>query len=551
MLNGDLNRFLAFDATWYARAYPDAAEWARRERNSIDAEYHQRGARSGRSPNSNFDEAWYLEQYDDVRKAVASGSYRSGFHHYLSIGHREQRSPHAAFHEQWYLAMHRDVAAAVAGGNVCCGYEHYLSSGRNERRKAAPGSSEFALQPQYLPVLKDPPIHNVLSLEVNPTLASRPHLNVVLPSMQLRHMSGGPNTAINLLYRLAEKGIPIRFISGNTPIDSDENLVFEHMMTVSGVNRRLKNVSIVEGRNTEAPLQMGENDIFLATAWWTAQMIHHELGRMKVKPFLYLIQDFEPGLHAWSTDYTLALETYSMDIIPIFNTRLLRDYFVENRIGVFKDPRYSNRSMVFDPAIDRSLFYFVPKRADRRRRLLFYARPAIAQRNLFEIGLAALARAAANGVFSHESWELLYIGEQLPPTDLPRDLRIDPSPWLDFKSYAELMRSSDILLSLMLSPHPSYPPLEMASCGNVVVTNTFACKTKERLYEYSPNIIATEPYIAAVTEAIQLAVDAVRRGVNDATPESVLPATWDDAFATVMPELTSKWSELTTSTVTT
>jgi hypothetical protein len=276
-------------------------------------------------------------------------------------------------------------------------------------------------------------------------------------------------------------------------------------------------------------------------------MIRAALEHMKVKAFFYLIQDFEPGMYAWSTDYALAHETYSMDIIPIFNTRLLRDYFVENRIGVFGDTNYSKRSMVFDPAIDRSHFYFLPKRADRRRRLLFYSRPTSAQRNLFEIGLSALARAADGGVFSHEPWELMFIGEQLTPINLPGGLRIEPCPWLDFKSYAELMRSSDILLSLMLSPHPSYPPLEMASCGNIVVTNSFACKSKERLRQYSPNIIATEPYIPAVWEGLQMAVNMVRGGVYETPVESVLPATWEDAFATVIPELSRRWSELTTS----
>jgi hypothetical protein len=32
------------------------------------------------------------------------------------------------------------------------------------------------------------------------------------------------------------------------------------------------------------------------------------------------------------------------------------------------------------------------------------------------------------------------------------------------------MRESDLLLSLMLSPHPSYPPLEMAVSAGVAVT---------------------------------------------------------------------------------
>ena len=35
------------------------------------------------------------------------------------------------------------------------------------------------------------------------------------------------------------------------------------------------------------------------------------------------------------------------------------------------------------------------------------------------------------------------------------------------------MRESAVGLSLMISPHPSYPPLDMAHLGRLVVTNRF------------------------------------------------------------------------------
>ena len=47
---------------------------------------------------------------------------------------------------------------------------------------------------------------------------------------------------------------------------------------------------------------------------------------------------------------------------------------------------------------------------------------------------------------------------------------------LSLKSYAELMKKSSIGISLMESPHPSYPPIEMALFGVNVITNTYESK---------------------------------------------------------------------------
>ncbi|MFZ3383392.1 MAG: hypothetical protein WA144_05655, partial [Candidatus Methanoperedens sp.] len=58
-------------------------------------------------------------------------------------------------------------------------------------------------------------------------------------------------------------------------------------------------------------------------------------------------------------------------------------------------------------------------------------------------------------------------------------------------------------LSIMISPHPSYPPLEMASFGLEVVTNRFANKN---LSEGSSSIISIqnltpESIASALTDA--------------------------------------------------
>ena len=105
------------------------------------------------------------------------------------------------------------------------------------------------------------------------------------------------------------------------------------------------------------------------------------------------------------------------------------------------------------------------------------------------------------------------------------------------------MRQSDILLSLMLSPHPSYAPLEMAACGGVVVTNSFGCKTQDHLAGYSPNILAPPPYAQAISEALERASEMVTNADATATPFG-LPSTWQESFAPILPGIKSAWESL-------
>lgn len=373
-----------------------------------------------------------------------------------------------------------------------------------------------------------------LNLTTIPSLSDRPTLNVLIPGMTMLHMSGGPNTAINLAYRLAAKGIPVRFISTDVPVAQSNDLLWVHFASLTGITERLTNVEICSGSDRSKPLSIGENDVFFGTAWWTAQMIKYALPLTKPKKFIYIIQEFEPGLYEFSSRYALALETYQMNFCGIVNEQFLADYLCDYKIGRFADPAFIDSCAIFEPALDTRKFYPPQKKIlSRPRRLLFYARPS-APRNLFELGLNALQIVAKQNVFSGEAWELLFIGESLPDMHLGNNLTIRNAPWLNYDAYAELIRNSDIALSLMLSPHTSYPPLEMAACGGIAVTCSFAGKTQQLLHQISPNIIAVPPTVEGIVGGLQEAVEKVR--AEQRSYEQInMPITWDEAFSRVVP----------------
>jgi hypothetical protein len=112
---------------------------------------------------------------------------------------------------------------------------------------------------------------------------------------------------------------------------------------------------------------------------------------------------------------------------------------------------------------------------------------------------------------------------------------------LRYEDYGALLGSSDVLLSLMLSPHTSYPPLEMAAAGGLVVTNTYGPKTAAALAEISPAIIAAAPEVGPLVDALRRAATAVSAPRSAAL---ALPATWDEALVDALPWLVEQIREL-------
>lgn len=84
--------------------------------------YRQNAAARAVSPNTMFDEAYYLGQYADVMAAVQSGRILSGFDHFVHNGIREGRFPNRDFE----IEVGGNVAAAVVMDDEELDEEFYL-----------------------------------------------------------------------------------------------------------------------------------------------------------------------------------------------------------------------------------------------------------------------------------------------------------------------------------------------------------------------------------------------------------------------------------------
>ena len=115
---------------------------------------------------------------------------------------------------------------------------------------------------------------------------------------------------------------------------------------------------------------------------------------------------------------------------------------------------------------------------------------------MYATAIEALARFVSKENLGPEDIELVSIGQHHSDVALPGGhiLRsLGKLPWEDYPDY---LGTVDVGLSLMYSPHPSHPPLEMAAAGVRVVTNGFGPKDLSRLSPAILSVPATAPDLA-------------------------------------------------------
>jgi hypothetical protein len=393
--------------------------------------------------------------------------------------------------------------------------------GRNVSQWTDPAGFEAKL----IDVLDQPPLH------VRVRAGLPPALNVLQPVLSPDAMTGGPNTIVLLAALVAECGVPVRIVTTRTGHRTDMAWFAKHVSTL--LNRSVPpELLVVAGSDPAEPATVDDGDLWLATHWTTAQSLRLVLPRMRRDWFLYLVQDFEPGFYAWSSNHALALETYAMPHRAMINEAFLAEYLRLQGPGLYAEPGFlDTRCTVFEPAVDRRIFY--PPREPRRpgpRRLLFYARPTNA-RNMLGLGVQALRVAVEQGAFPG-AWEFLAIGGRgsMPTIALGGGHKLHPAPWSDYAGYAESLRQADILLCPMLSPHTSYPVLEMAACGGTVVTNTFGSKTAPALAALSQDIIGVAPTLQGFVDGLRTAAGQSGKVRQD---RLALSADWDKVLRPV------------------
>ena len=379
-------------------------------------------------------------------------------------------------------------------------------------------------------LVEGPQIHH------DPALDAEPCLVVLMPHLSVARMTGGPNTVFQVTERLAARDIAVRYVACFGPLDTDIARLRHHLADVTGLSPIRSQFIDCSGAGAE--LAVGAGDVILATWWPTAHVARRALAVTAAREFIYLIQDFEPGFHPWSTKYALASATYLMPVRAVVNEPTLLEHLREQGQTAF-DATDPTRAITFMPAVDRALFR-PRERQPGPFRLAFYARPGH-PRNLFELGLRALADAVERGAFEGHDWIFAAIGEETRSWRLSARHTIDPVRRLTYQEYAAFLAQSDILLSLMLSPHTSYPPLEMATTGGLVVTNTFGTKTASALAAISPSIRGVQPDLDSLSSAI---ADAARDVVVGRLPTSTtLPEDWNESLSLVIP-----WLEATIAT---
>jgi len=163
-------------------------------------------------------------------------------------------------------------------------------------------------------------------------------LNLIIPSVDIKHVFGGIATAIRFFEELTNNTtIDTRIIVTDSVINLDTTIALDGYTLIdssedSCLSKQL--VGFSDRHNKTIPV--AENDIFIATGWWTAygivsvirwQTMNYNINLHKL---IYFIQDYEPGFYAWSSRYLMADSTYrinDIDTIAIFNSKQLKDYF--------------------------------------------------------------------------------------------------------------------------------------------------------------------------------------------------------------------------------
>ena len=172
---------------------------------------------------------------------------------------------------------------------------------------------------------------------------------VLMPHLTLDRMSGGPNTIFQVTARLLAHGERLVYVAAFRGLSPDHESVLRHIGAVSGVDLSVADVQLVDASTPGSIVDVGLDDVLVATWWPTAHVAHAGLGQVRAREFIYLIQDFEPGFYAWSTKYALAAATYEMPARAIVNEPFLLEHLVRSTPGRFEG---ADQAVAFLPAVE-------------------------------------------------------------------------------------------------------------------------------------------------------------------------------------------------------
>ncbi|HKV39821.1 MAG TPA: glycosyltransferase, partial [Blastocatellia bacterium] len=274
--------------------------------------------------------------------------------------------------------------------------------------EGAPDPSQSAISLYSVEAIRQ----RLAPLRLNVSRSAPKRVNLIIPTVDPKYVFGGYITKFNLARRLAETGFNARIVAIDH-CDCPPSLWAQQLQGFQGLGSLFENVETAYAFDRAVPLEVSPDDVFIATTWWTAHIAHQAARDLGRRRFLYLIQEYEPFTFPMGTFASLATQTYSLPHYAIFSTEFLRDYFRQNRLGVFADGCFAGEadSISFQNTITSTGEITLDDISARSpKRLLLYARPEQhAARNMFEVALLALSEALKRGYFTGD-WEFDGIG---------------------------------------------------------------------------------------------------------------------------------------------
>jgi len=216
----------------------------------------------------------------------------------------------------------------------------------------------------------------------------------------------------------------------------------------------------------------------------------------------------------------------SQDIDYIINSKYLNEYFRTSCPNVYKN------GIFFHPAFAKDMYKANDFKQKEKRKLFFYARPNN-PRNMFYYGLELLEHAVKKAVLNTDEWDVYCAGQNIPEVIFSNGYKAIDLGLMSWEKYGEFLSTVDLAVSLMYTPHPSYPPYDVACSGGVVLTNT--CLNKQDFTECKNILMADldqDAFVDKMKEAVSLAEDMETRKRN--YEESQIPRDWKTTLVDVM-----------------
>jgi hypothetical protein len=497
-----------FDPAWYIATNPDVSA------SGMDPALHYvlTGADEGRDPGPGFSVRAYLERYPE-----AATDSRPALLHFIETGEPRGWAPVAATAAEATTTTALPPPPTVAN--------HPGPASPSEERSAVALEPPVPTSSQLLH--KRWPFLEALRTYAAPH--DKPRVTIITDSVSSGSLYGGVGTALILGTLLARRlGAGLRLVTRSEPATADN---IGAVLAIHGIPWT-DNIELLYAPtgDTGREIPVGPREIMLTTSWWTTWATRRSVSSDRI---VYLLQEDERGFYPLGDDHLRCSEILTdPNLTFVINSNLLLGHLQSEGIAL--------RGLAFDPAFPLSVYHAEGRKADGKHNFFFYARPNNV-RNLFWRGLEAVGAAIEEGILPVDEWAFHFAGKDIPKLRLPGGVQptiLENLPWAD---YAGLVRRMDLGLSLMDTPHPSYPPLDLAASGAVVVTNRFGRKTA--LDTFSKNIVCAEGTVSGLVEGLrqakQLALNAPLRSANYTA--SGLQRDWPVAMQVVLDSLAHRF----------